>query len=127
MTMKIQPLTLILILFVCICPSGFSQKCKGKIPGIGVYTNQGAPKIKRKPQPEYTEEARRHETSGTVVLRALFHSSGKVQNVCWVSSLPYGLTKNAIKAAYQIVFEPVIKDGKPASLTAFIEYNFTLY
>jgi TonB family protein len=125
--MKIRPLTLILIPVVCICPSAFSQKCKGKIPDIGEYTNQGGPKIKRKPQAEYTEEARRHETSGTVVVRALFHSSGKVQNVCWVSSLPYGLTEKAIKAAYQIVFEPVIKDGKPASVTAFIQYNFILY
>jgi hypothetical protein len=61
------------------------------------------------------------------VLRALFHSSGKVQDVCWVSSLPYGLTENAIKAAYKIVFEPVEKDGQPISVTSFIQYNFNLY
>ena len=127
MKMKIQPLTLIMFLIVCICPSAFSQKCKGKFPEIMEFSNHSGPKIKRKPEPEYTKEARRYGTTGTVTLRAQFHSSGKVRNVCWVSTLPYGLTENAIKAAYQIVFEPVIKDGKPASVTAFIQYNFILY
>ena len=125
--MKIHPITLTLILFVCICPTVFAQKCREKRPKVAVFTNQGGPKITHKPQPEYTEEARRHETQGTVILRALFHSSGRVQNVCWFRSLPYGLTKNAIKAAYQIVFEPVTKDGQPVSVTRFIEYNFNLY
>ena len=125
--MKIRLITLNLILIVCIYPTVFAQKCREKPPKIVVFTNQGGPKITHKPQPEYTKDARRHETQGTVILRGLFHSSGKVRDVCWVRSLPYGLTKNAIKAAYQIVFEPVTKDGKPISVTRFIEYNFNLY
>ena len=116
-----------LILIVCLSPNAFSQKCKGKFPDIGEYKIGGGPRIISKPQPEYTKEARRHQITGTVVLRALFHSSGKVQDVCWVSSLPYGLTENAIKAAYKIVFEPVKKDGQPISVTSFIQYNFDLY
>jgi hypothetical protein len=41
--------------------------------------------------------------------------------------LPYGLTENAINAAYKIAFEPVKKAGHPVSVRIFIEYNFDLY
>ena len=128
--MKIYSVMLVpLIIILCLSPNTFSQKCKGKFSEIGPYKGGGGsgPKIISKPQPEYTEEARRHQITGTVVLRALFHSSGKVQDVCWVSSLPYGLTENAIKAAYKIVFEPVKKDGQPTSVTMAVMYNFDLY
>lgn len=116
-----------MIIILCLSPNTFSQKCKGKFSEIGVFKSGGGPKIISKPQPEYTEEARRHQITGTLVLRALFNSSGKVQDVCWLSSLPYGLTENAIKAAYKIVFEPVKKDGQPTSVTMAVMYNFDLY
>jgi|GEM_PF-3664399 len=125
--MKIHAPTLTFILILAICPTAFSQKCKEKLPKIAMLTNSGSPKITRKPQPQYTEEARRRNIAGTVLLRGTFHSSGKVKDVCWVKSLSYGLTENAIKAAYRIVFEPITKDGKPASVRIFIEYNFNLY
>jgi TonB family protein len=125
--MKVYPISLALILIFVVCPNTFSQKCKEGVPKVGVFTNRGGPRITRKPQPEYTEEARRRQIQGTVLLRALFDSSGEVKNVCWVSGLPYGLTENAIKAAYRITFEPVIKNGRPVSVTSFVEYNFNLY
>ena len=109
-----------------ICPSAFGQKCKEKSPPV-LSSKIGGPQITSKPKPEYTDEARRHQISGTIVVRAIFHSSGKVRDVCWVSSLPYGLTENAIKAAYQIRFEPIKKDGRPTSMKMFVEYNFQLY
>ena len=125
--MRVYSISLTLILLFVVCPSTFGQKCKDVPTKVGPFTNRGGPKIKRKPEPEYTEEARRHGITGTVLLRALFDSSGDVKNVCWVSSLPYGLTENAIKAAYRITFEPVIKDGHAVSVTSFVEYNFNLY
>ena len=125
--MKMYCIILSFILVVFVCPNVFGQKCKEKFPDVVVLTNHGIPKIIRKPEPKYTEEARRHEIQGTVLLRAVFHSSGKIQNVCWVRNLPHGLTKNSIKAAYQIVFEPVTEAGQPVSVTRYIEYNFNLY
>jgi len=83
--------------------------------------------IKSKPQPQYTEEARRHQIIGTVLLRAVFHSSGQIKDVCVVEGLPYGLTRKAVQAAYKIKFEPVMKDGYPVSVTRYIEYSFSLY
>jgi TonB family protein len=80
-----------------------------------------------KPEPRYTKEARQNQISGTVVLRAVFSSSGAVTNIQPVSNLPDGLTEQAIAAARQIRFIPPIKDGRFVSMYIQIEYNFNLY
>jgi TonB family protein len=84
-------------------------------------------RIISKPEPQYTEEARRNQISGTVVLKAVFSSSGQVTNIRAVSNLPYGLTERAITAARQIRFSPAMKDGRAVSQYIQIEYNFNLY
>ncbi|MBA3766155.1 MAG: energy transducer TonB [Acidobacteria bacterium] len=84
-------------------------------------------RILSKPEPQYTEEARRNQISGTVVLKAVFSSSGQVTNIRAVSNLPYGLTERAIAAARQIRFSPAMKDGRAVSQYIQIEYNFNLY
>jgi TonB family protein len=84
-------------------------------------------RILSKPEPQYTEEARKNQVSGTVVLRAVFSSNGSVTNIRAVSSLPYGLTEKAIAAARQIKFVPATKDGRAVSQYIQIEYNFNLY
>jgi protein TonB len=84
-------------------------------------------RILSKPEPQYTEEARKNQTSGTVVVRCIFSSSGQVTGIKAMSSLPYGLTEKAIAAAHQIRFIPAMKDGRPVSMYMQIEYNFNLY
>jgi len=68
-------------------------------------------RILSKPEPQYTEEARRAGISGTVVLHAVFSSQGEVINIRAVRSLPCGLTERAIAAARQIRFLPALKGG----------------
>lgn len=68
-----------------------------------------------KPEPQYTEEARRAQITGTVVLRVVFSRSGQVTNIHAVHSLPFGLTERAIAAARQIRFVPALKDNRPVS------------
>ena len=80
-----------------------------------------------KPEPQYTEDARKNQVTGTVVLRAVFTSGGQVSNIRAVSGLPYGLTERAIAAARQIKFTPATKDGRPVSMYIQLEYNFNLY
>ena len=77
--------------------------------------------------PRYTEEARQQQVSGTVVLRAVFSSSGEVTGIRAVSGLPYGLTERAIAAARRMIFIPAMKDGRFVSQYIQIEYNFNLY
>jgi TonB family protein len=84
-------------------------------------------RIISKPEPAYTEEARKNNITGTVVLRAVLASSGSVTNIVPVRGLPYGLTEKAIAAARQIRFEPARKDGHAVSQYIQIEYNFNMY
>jgi TonB family protein len=84
-------------------------------------------RIISRPEPQYTEEARKNQVSGTVVLRAVFSSNGTVTNIRTVSGLPNGLTERAMAAARQIRFTPATKDGHAVSQYIQIEYNFNLY
>ena len=80
-----------------------------------------------KPEPQYTEEARRNQITGTVVLRVVFSLTGQVTNIRVVSSLPFGLTERAIAAARQIRFLPATKNGRPVPVYMQLEYSFNLY
>jgi TonB family protein len=84
-------------------------------------------RILSKPEPTYTEEARRNQISGTIVLRMVLSASGQVTNISAVNGLPYGLTERAVAAASQIRFTPAMKDGRAVSQNIQIEYNFNLY
>lgn len=83
-------------------------------------------RVVSKPEPSYTEEARQAQTTGTVVLRAIFNANGEVTNIRALSGLPHGLTEQAIIAARHIRFIPAIKDGKFVSMFIQLEYNFNL-
>ena len=80
-----------------------------------------------KPEPQYTEEARRNQITGTVALRVIFSSSGEVVQIRAVRTLPFGLTERAIAAARLIKFVPAMKGGQPVSVHMQLEYNFNLY
>jgi TonB family protein len=80
-----------------------------------------------KPEPQYTEDARKNQITGTVVLKVVFASNGSVTNIRTVSGLPFGLTERAIAAARQIKFVPATKDGHQVSMWMQLEYNFNLY
>ena len=80
-----------------------------------------------KPEPQYTEEARRNQVTGTVMLRVIFSSEGQVDEIRAVRTLPFGLTERAIAAARQIKFVPAMKGGQAVSVHMQLEYNFNLY
>src|SRR5436189_850988 len=84
-------------------------------------------RVLEKPEPTYTESARKNQITGTVVLRAVFSSGGSVTNIHAVSGLPDGLTERAIAAAKSIRFVPATKDGHPVSMWMELQYNFNLY
>ena len=95
-------------------------------PFTGSQVEQRA-RLLFKPEPHYTEEARRNQITGTVVLRVVFASSGEVVQIRAVRTLPFGLTERAIAAARQIRFAPAMKGGQPVSVFMQLEYNFNLY
>jgi len=90
--------------------------------------NQVTTKVKvlAHPEPAYTEQARNAGVSGTVVLRAVFSATGRVEHILVLRSLPGGLTEAAIAAARKIRFTPAIKDGKTVSMMMELQYNFSV-
>lgn len=79
-----------------------------------------------KPEPHYTEEARRKQLRGKVILRAVLSASGKVVNIKAVSGLPE-LVASGIEAARKMYFIPAVKDGRFVSTSVELQYNFSLY
>ena len=84
-------------------------------------------RVVTKPEPSYTEKAKRNGITGTVVLRGVLSSSGAVTNIRALSGLPDGLTEKAVEAARQMRFVPSIRDGHFVSMWIQLEYNFNLY
>jgi TonB family protein len=83
--------------------------------------------ITSKPEPLYTEEARKNQVTGTVRLRLILGASGSVSGITPLTRLPDGLTEKAIEAARRINFIPAEKDGRKVSQYVTIEYNFNIY
>ena len=81
-------------------------------------------RILSKPDAGYTDEARRNNVSGQVVLRVLFAETGHITHISVVRGLPFGLTERAIAAARQIEFEPAELDGKKVAYPLVVVYNF---
>jgi len=84
-------------------------------------------RVVSKPEPQYTEEARRGSITGTVILRAVFSRTGQVTNIQVMQKLGGGLTERAIAAAKQIRFVPAMRNGQPVSMYMQLEYNFNLF
>ena len=91
-------------------------------PGRGV----SAPTLLYKVEPEYSEEARKAKYQGTVVLKVIVDSTGRVVNPSIVRSLGLGLDEKAVEAVRKWRFRPGFKDGKPVPVTAEIEVSFRL-
>jgi hypothetical protein len=84
-------------------------------------------RILSKPSPEYTEEARVKQVTGTVVLVLILSVDGTVKGFIPIVTLPYGLTEKCIEVARLIKFTPATLNGKPVSQLTRVEYNFNIY
>jgi TonB family protein len=83
--------------------------------------------VLRKPEPRYTERARRSRISGVVRVRALLGADGKVKGVTVIKGLGGGLSESAITAARAIEFTPATVGGRPVSQFVMLEYNFWVF
>ncbi|HLL16265.1 MAG TPA: energy transducer TonB [Pyrinomonadaceae bacterium] len=83
--------------------------------------------ISHKPHPLYTAEARRNNVTGTVRLRVVLAADGTVRDITPLTTLPDGLTEQAMAAARKIEFTPASKDGRAVSQYVTVEYNFNIY
>jgi TonB family protein len=83
--------------------------------------------ITAKPEPGFTEEARRANVTGVVRLRVVLQADGSVRHILVVKGLPLGLTQRAVEAARGIRFKPATVNGQHVSQFVTLEYNFNIY
>ena len=76
-------------------------------------------------RPEYSDEARDDNISGTVILRVEFRADGSIGEVNVVRGLGHGLDEQAIAAVRKTLFLPAIKDGKLITLRQTVEVEFS--
>jgi protein TonB len=84
------------------------------------------PKIIRKVEPQYSEEARKDEIEGTVTLKVVVDTEGHPSDIRVTKSLGHGLDQKAIEAVEKWVFKPGTKDGQPVEVFAILEVPFRL-
>lgn len=82
--------------------------------------------ITSKPNPVYTEEARKLHIEGEVLLEVVLEASGQLRVVRVVRGLGHGLDESAARAAEQIRFKPALRDGQPADSKAVLHIIFQL-
>jgi protein TonB len=83
------------------------------------------PRMLNSAQPRYTEDARRNHVLGAVSARLLVGTDGAVKQIAILNALPDGLTEQALRAAYELRFEPAKKNGEPVEwwMPVMIEFN----
>ncbi len=85
-----------------------------------------APKIIEKVEPLYTEPARRAGIKGAVILDLIIDTEGRVESVTVLRDLPLGLTKSAVDAVEQWLFEPSEYNGRKVSVRYILTVHFAL-
>jgi TonB family protein len=96
------------------------------LPPEQVPAVDSKPVLLNRVKPDYTEEARRDNVQGVVILRVIVDVRGNVESARVVQGLPDGLNEEAIIAAKKMKFKPAMKDGKPVRYPVRIEVVFNL-
>jgi TonB family protein len=80
-----------------------------------------------KPDPEFSEEARKAKYQGVCTLEMIVGADGRPTQIRVVGSLGMGLDEKAIEAVRNWKFEPGKKDGHPVATDIAVEVEFHLY
>lgn len=97
--------------------------------GGGVFDVGGGvspPAVIYRRDPIYSEDARKAQYEGTVVLEAIVRKDGSVEILRVVRGLGLGLDENAMEALKEWRFSPATRQGVPVDVAVNIEVNFTL-
>lgn len=82
--------------------------------------------ILSKPNPVYTDEARKLGIEGEVQVEVVFRASGQVQTIRVIKGLGHGLDEAALRAAEQIRFKPALQAGQAVDFSAIAHIVFQL-
>jgi TonB family protein len=91
-------------------------------PGSGITP----PKILQEVKADYTEDARRRNIEGEVVLEIVVRRDGSVGDVKLLNGLGSGLNERAITAVKQWRFAPAKRLGAPVDVIVEVAVEFKL-
>jgi TonB family protein len=100
--------------------TGTNQK-----PAVRAMGDIKPPKLIKKVEPVYPDDARKSEVQGVVILEATTDIYGRVVNTKILRSVPE-LNQAAMNAIEQWVYEPMIIDGEPRGVIFTVTCTFKL-
>lgn len=98
---------------------------KPEEPSIPAVGDVKPPRLVRRVEPAYPEIARQAHVEGTVILEATTDIYGRVISVRVLRSLAL-LDEAAVDAVRQWVYEPLLVNGRPRSVTFTVTVRFVL-
>ena len=110
--------------------SGFSNQQVATNTGRRNLDDGGAAtsqvEILFKPKPVYTDEARKLQLEGEVLLEVMFGANGELHVNRVVRGLGHGLDEAAVSAANKIKFKPAQRNGSSVDSTAIVHVTFQI-
>ena len=94
---------------------------------FSVGGNVSAPIPIYKPEPPYSEQARKAKYQGTVVLWIVVDAGGNVTDAQVVKPLGMGLDQNAENTVKTWKFKPAMRNGSPVPVKVMVEVSFRLF
>lgn len=96
-------------------------------PGKATGHREAIPAYQQNRQPEYPPMARRRGMSGTVLLKVLVDTEGRVADLAVERSSGHGLLdRAALQAVRQWLFSPATDDGVPVAMWVTVPITFRL-
>ncbi len=77
-------------------------------------------------RPRYPAEAKRNRVQGSVWIKVMVGTDGRVQDLK-ISSGPQELRQVSVDAVRQWLYQPLIKDGQPTPFITDVEVNFAIF
>ena len=114
-----------------ISTGGFGSQTVAQSTGPKVIPVDSGPpttpvEITFKPNPVYTDEARKLKLEGEVLLEVSFGANGSLQVNRVVRGMGHGLDEAAIAAAKKMRFKPALRNGQPMDSTAIVHVLFQM-
>jgi TonB family protein len=103
-----------------------SQREAKSPPAVAPQSAFTRPVPLNSPEPSYTTKAQQNGVEGTSNIRVLVGADGTVRKARILTGLPYGLSYQALDAAYQLRFKPATKDGTPVAYWQTVAIEFRL-
>lgn len=97
---------------------------KGEVAPVSSITT--APSFKKRVKPEYSKEMLENKVEGAIHVRVLVDIDGKVKKAISLDDLGYGSAASAVKACYEMEFEPARRGEEAVAVWIKVVIRFEL-